>query len=63
MTNSGKNSDYDIGEFCSYELTESQEKKKFRIVLEGDIKYSNLVSIKVGNLKFSEDELVEWVED
>lgn len=52
-----KDQDWDIGEFVSYQLIKDEGNGKFKITVEGDIKYSHIFADKIGNLRIKRSEL------
>jgi hypothetical protein len=54
---------YEIGEFASYELKEDKQSQTFTIVIDGPLKYSTLIGVKLGEVWFTEADLRKFVED
>ena len=48
---------YPLDEFVSFRLLEDREQSRFKIVLEGPMKYSYMIGHKVCNLEFDDEEI------
>jgi len=57
-----KKKSWPIDEFVSFELKENEKKGKFTIILKGKLKYSDLISFKVGGIEVTEEDIKEYVE-
>ncbi len=53
----------DIGEFASVNTTTDEKTGRFKIVIEGEVKFRSLLGIKISNLKFTKDEIERFVKD
>jgi hypothetical protein len=51
---------YPLDEFASYELKEDKNKAQFVITISGDAKYKHMISDKIGELAFSDEDLKKW---
>ena len=56
-------STHSIGEFVSFELIEDMKTRTFTITLTGPMRFSNLIALKVGDIRFSDEELREWIDN
>ena len=58
-----KGQGHELGEFAAFHVTEDDQNRTFTLTLTGDIRYAALLAHKVGQLRVTDDELREWVED
>lgn len=57
-----KQKSWPIDEFASFELKEDKQKQEFTIILKGNLKYSDLLAFKVGEVEITEEDIKEYVE-
>lgn len=57
-----KQKSWPIDEFASFELKEDVEKQEVTIILKGNLKYSDLLAFKVGEIEITEEDIKEYVE-
>ena len=49
-----------IDEFVSIELIEDEEKGVFTIILRGQLRYSDLIAVKVGEITVTKEDMGKW---
>ncbi len=57
-----KKKSWPIDEFASFELKEDEESQKFTIVLKGNLKYADLIALKIGEIRINEDDIKEQLD-
>lgn len=57
-----KQKSWQIDEFASFELNEDEQKHEFTIILKGNLKYSDLIAFKIGEIEITEEDIKEYVE-
>lgn len=55
------NVSWPIGEFVSLRLSEDKINNEFTIILKGDLKYSDLIGIKIGKILITQEDIDEYV--
>ena len=61
MSLMNENISWRLGEFVSLELKEDETAEEFTITLKGKLKYSDLIGIKIGEIKITDEEIKEFV--
>ncbi len=51
-----------IDEFASFELKRNEKQEEFTIIMQGDLRFANLIAIKIDEIRVTKEEFDEYVE-